>query len=106
MRARTRLVVAVVALAFFGLVASASAAEKLGIVMLHGKQGVPEQLEAYDEPLGAQGHFTERPEMCWSRQRIYDQPYPECLHEIDRAIERLRSRSATAFVIIGMSLGG
>src|SRR3954464_13824498 len=46
-----------VALAFFGFIASARAAEKLGIVMLHGKQGVPEQLEAYDGPLGALGHF-------------------------------------------------
>ena len=95
-----------VALAFFGFVASARAAEKLGIVMLHGKQGVPEQLEAYDGPLGALGHFSERPEMCWSRRRIYDQSYPECLREIDVAIERLRSRGATAFAIIGMSLGG
>jgi len=98
--------VAVVALALFGLVASASAAEKLGIVMLHGKQGVAEQLEAYDGPLGAQGYLTERPEMCWSRQRIYDQSYPECLREIDVAIERLRRRGATTFAIIGMSLGG
>ena len=94
------------ALALFGFVASASAAERLGIVMLHGKQGVPEQLEAYDGPLGALGHFSERPEMCWSRRRIYDQPYSECLREIDVAITRLRSRGATAFAIIGMSLGG
>ena len=93
-------------LALCGFVAPAGAAEKLGVVMLHGKQGVIEQLQAYDGPLAALGHVTERPEMCWSRQRIYDQPYPECLQEIDRAIERLRSRGATGFVVIGMSLGG
>jgi pimeloyl-ACP methyl ester carboxylesterase len=94
------------ALAFFGFVASANATEKLGIVMLHGKQGVPEQLEAYDGPLGALDYLSERPEMCWSRRRIYDQPYPECLREIDTSIEHLKSRGATAFAIIGMSLGG
>jgi pimeloyl-ACP methyl ester carboxylesterase len=99
--------VLLVALALAALAGSpAVAAERFGVVMLHGKQGLPRQLESYDAPLAVLGHLTERPEMCWSHQRIYDRPYLACLGEIDDAVGRLKARGATAFVIIGMSLGG
>jgi pimeloyl-ACP methyl ester carboxylesterase len=95
-----------VTLALLLLACPAAAHDRLGIVMLHGKQGVPEQLQSYDAPLAALGHLTDRPELCWSRRRIYDRTYPDCLREVDAAIDRLKTRGATAFVVIGMSLGG
>ncbi len=78
----------------------------LGIVLIHGKQGMPGQFVRMSEGLEGLSYLTERPEMCWSRQRIYDRPYLDCIGEIDGAIARLRSRGATDVVIVGMSLGG
>ena len=82
------------------------AAERLGIVLIHGKGGLPQQLNSMAESLTAQGYLTEQPEMCWSRSRIYDQTYQNCLRDIDAAAERLRSRGATGVALLGMSLGG
>lgn len=81
-------------------------AGSLGIVLVHGKQGRPVGFERITEALNEAGWQTERPEMCWSRARIYDQPYLDCLGDIDSAIRRLRERGATEIVIVGMSLGG
>jgi esterase/lipase len=84
----------------------AAAADKLGVIMIHGKQGHAEQFEPYDAPLAAQGYLTARPTMCWSHDRIYDKTYPDCLAEIDAAADHLKARGATAIVVVGMSLGG
>ena len=87
-------------------VATAHADGRLGVVMIHGKQGRPAQFDSYEAPLAAAGFLTARPVMCWARERIYDKTYPECLAEIDAAAQQLRMRGATAIAIIGMSLGG
>ena len=84
----------------------AASAERLGVGLIHGKQGLPRQFESCEAPFAAKGYLAERPEMCWSCTRIYDRPYIDCLRDIDAAIERLKSRGATAFVVVGMSLGG
>lgn len=84
---------------------AALAEARLGVVLLHGKQSAPEEHAPLADALAAAGHLVERPEMCWSAQRIYDRPYLDCLREIDVAIERLRGRGASAFVIAGHSLG-
>jgi pimeloyl-ACP methyl ester carboxylesterase len=84
----------------------AGAGERLGIVFIHGKQGVPEQFASYERPLADEGYLLERPEMCWSRQRIYDRRYLDCLRDIDAAMERLRARGASGLVVAGQSLGG
>lgn len=81
------------------------AAERLGVVLLHGKDGRPETLATLAEAMAAQGFAIERPELCWSHQRIYDRPYPECLDDIGVAVERLTSRGVAAVVVAGMSLG-
>jgi pimeloyl-ACP methyl ester carboxylesterase len=83
----------------------AMASERIGIVLLHGKQSAPEQHGPLADAIAAAGYPVERPEMCWSGRRIYDRPYLACLREIDAAIERLKQRGATAFVIAGHSLG-
>jgi pimeloyl-ACP methyl ester carboxylesterase len=84
---------------------SAQASERIGVVLLHGKQSAPDQHRPLAEALAAAGHPVERPEMCWSERRIYDRPYLECLRELDAAIERLRRAGATAVVVAGHSLG-
>jgi pimeloyl-ACP methyl ester carboxylesterase len=83
----------------------AFAAERWGVVLLHGKTAMPGQLDLYDKPLAALGVVSTRPQMCWSRQRIYDQPYLDCLHGIDEAIASLKARGATRIVVSGQSLG-
>jgi esterase/lipase len=81
-------------------------AETLGIVLLHGKQGTPGLFERMAGGLESAGYLAERPELCWSRERIYDLAYLDCFRDIDVAVAKLKSRGATAIVIAGQSLGG
>src|SRR3984893_1594170 len=52
------------------------------------------------------GYLVDTPAMCWSRRRIYDRPFLDCLTEIDSAIGRLKGRGAGRIVVAGMSQGG
>jgi pimeloyl-ACP methyl ester carboxylesterase len=83
----------------------ALAAEPIGVVLMHGKQSEPEQHAELAGALTNAGFATDVPEMCWTARRIYDRPYGECLREIDAAIDRLKQKGATAFVVAGHSLG-
>jgi esterase/lipase len=80
--------------------------ETVGIVMMHGKNGTPAQLHQLADTVTDAGFVVERPEMCWSAARIYDQTYLECLADVDAAAARLKERGANAIVVLGMSLGG
>jgi len=104
MRMGPTLLAALIALCALSL--SAHAQDRLGIVLLHGKGGMPQQLSPMAASLSAHGFLTEQPEMCWSRNRIYDRLYAACLSEIDLAVERLKAHGATGIVVLGMSLGG
>lgn len=85
----------------------AAAADRLGIVLMHGKQGQPDKaITGLASALASEGYAVATPEMCWSKRRIYDQPYPSCVAELDKAVESLRADGATAIVIAGHSLGG
>jgi esterase/lipase len=84
----------------------AAAQARVGIVLVHGKQGSPQNLQTLTDTLISAGYAVERPEMCWSRQRIYDRTYLDCLGDIDVAAARLRAAGAASIVIAGMSLGG
>lgn len=86
--------------------AASARAETIGVVMVHGKHGTPAQLQQLDSAVTQIGFTAERPEMCWSRSRIYDRAYLDCFADIDAAAARLKARGATAIVILGMSLGG
>jgi esterase/lipase len=83
-----------------------AAAETLGIVLLHGKQGTPAMFERMASGLESAGYLAERPELCWSRERIYDLAYLDCFRDLDAAVVKLKARGATAVVIAGQSLGG
>src|SRR5579862_4100985 len=81
---------------------------KTGIVLMHGKQGGPnqEELGGLHAALENAGYLVDMPEMCWSGSRIYDESYLDCFADIDAAIARLKAQGATQIVVAGHSLGG
>jgi len=83
----------------------ARAAGGIGIVLLHGKTGMPGQHAKLAAALTAAGYAVEMPKMCWSRDRIFDKPYAACIGELDAAVARLRAGGATLIVVGGTSQG-
>src|SRR5215471_18747675 len=82
-------------------------AQTIGIVLMHGKTGSPNTvIDQIAMVLQGAGYLVDTPEMCWSRRRIYDRPFLDCLTEIDSAIGRLKGRGAGRIVVAGMSQGG
>src|SRR5215471_4227411 len=82
-------------------------AQTIGIVLMHGKTGSPNTvIDQIAMVLPGAGYLVDTPEMCWSRRRIYDRPFLDCLTEIDSAIGRLKGRGAGRIVVAGMSQGG
>ena len=87
----------------------ASAAERLGVVLMHGKRGYPGP-ETLIGPLTAAmreaGILVVAPEMPWSKGRFLDRTFDGILAEIDAAVKRLWSEGATSIVLGGHSIGG
>lgn len=83
-------------------------AGRVGVVLVHGKQGAPDQYPfAYiAQQLRNGGFVVDQPTMCWSGARIYDQTLPDCMADIDASIIRLKNAGATSIVVAGHSLGG
>ncbi|MGE5538573.1 MAG: hypothetical protein ACM30I_08130 [Gemmatimonas sp.] len=111
----TRLLVLATALTL--LAGMAHADDRIGIVLMHGKQSTPLGISppgSNRPPAGGQlvdalkseGYLVTQPEMCWSRDRRLDKPFAECLAEIDTAIANLKAKGATAFIVAGLSQGG
>lgn len=99
--------IALAALALLLAAPSVHAADRLGIVLMHGKQGAPDRhVAGFASALASDGYLVATPEMCWSKRRIYDKPYDSCLSELDGVIAELRAKGATAIVVGGHSLGG
>lgn len=95
------------ALVFLLFAPPAPAAGKLGIVLMHGLQGEPSRgIADLAFALDAAGYLVERPEMCWSRFRLYDRSYLDCARDVDVAVARLKKRGADGIVVAGMSQGG
>jgi esterase/lipase len=80
-------------------------ASSIGVLLLHGKTGTPEQLAKLSAALTAAGYAVATPEMCWSKTRIFDKALPDCLKELDASIGLLKSQGATEIVIGGTSQG-
>jgi pimeloyl-ACP methyl ester carboxylesterase len=108
---------ALAALSLFLIATSAHAEEKIGIVLMHGKQGAPlgtASLNSKAPPIGERliadlksaGYLVAAPEMCWSRRRGLDKTLDDCLAEIDAVIDDLKGQGATAIVVGGLSQGG
>lgn len=91
----------------YGL-APAAAADKIGVVLMHGKGGTAKP----QSPIGpliaklqGAGFLVDAPDMPWSRSRFLDKDYPGAMAEIDAAIARLKKRGATKIVVGGQSIG-
>lgn len=106
MRLRKIVTVMLGLMAGLAFVTSAMAQSRVGIVLVHGKQGSQQDLQGLADALAAAGYAVDRPDMCWSGRRIYDLPYLDCLRDIDAAAERLRAAGASSIVVAGFSLGG
>jgi pimeloyl-ACP methyl ester carboxylesterase len=79
---------------------------RLGIVLLHGKNGSPDgYIGSLARALRRAGASVENPEMPWSRYRGFDRDYEESIREIDAAVRRLKARGAQRIVVGGHSLG-
>lgn len=85
---------------------AAGAAGSVGVVLLHGKGGTPDNVKGLGEALSAAGYRVVAPEMPWSKFRLYNLPLAQAQEEIDRACEHLRRQGARRLVIIGHSMGG
>ncbi len=83
-------------------------AEKLGIVLLHGKGGVSlprSPVGKLREALEDAGFLAVAPDMPWSRSRRFELDHAASMAEIDAAIRDLKADGATHFVVGGQSLG-
>jgi len=80
--------------------------ERFGIVLLHGKTGMPSQFTLLAADLSDLGYLVEIPEMCWSARRIFDRSFSGCLDDVDAAVARLKADGAEGIIVAGHSLGG
>jgi pimeloyl-ACP methyl ester carboxylesterase len=83
----------------------ALAAGPIGVVLLHGKTGMPGAMSKLASALSAAGYVVETPEMCWSKKRIFDMALEGCLAEVDAAVARLKAKGASRIVVGGTSQG-
>jgi pimeloyl-ACP methyl ester carboxylesterase len=87
--------------------APSRAAERIGIVFMHGEAGAPGRvIVSLTDALEKAGYLVSRPDMCWSARRSYEASFAECLSTVDDSIVRLKNLGATAIVVGGFGLGG
>ena len=86
---------------------AARAADKIGVVLLHGK-GAPSPQGLLGELIGEledAGFLVVAPEMPWSKGRMLAKGYEESMAEIDDAVTALKAKGATKIVVGGHSMG-
>lgn len=92
-------------LLFMAATSVAQAAEKVGIVLMHGKRGTPEHVQILADDLRHDGYLVVTPDMPWSKDRAYDRTLEDAHKEIDQAFAALRAQGATRLVVAGHSMG-
>lgn len=97
-------------MACLALSASALAQDKLGVIILHGKQGTPtgnQGLSVIASNLQAAGHKVVQPAAPWGRGawETINVTVEETLTQLDDYAAQLRAQGATRIVVIGHSLG-
>jgi len=100
----------VILLACLAFSAGALAQDKLGIIILHGKQGTPtgnQGLSVIASNLQAAGHKVIVPSAPWGRGawETINVTVEEALSQLDGYAAQLRAQGANRIVIIGHSLG-
>ena len=105
MRALFRCIKVFLALAIFLVALSplgAGAAEKIGVLLLHGKAHGNKSIYHLSGELESAGFLVEMPSSTpWSPNRIYDRTYLETLKEMDAAVDKLKAAGATRVVVGG-----
>ena len=97
---------ALLSLALLGAPTLAPAEERLGVVILHDKNGAPDkQVMELARVLRNVGFQVLIPELPWSRKRGFDATYEQALVEIGLAVEELRQGGATQVALAGHGLG-
>ena len=85
---------------------AAGAAEKIGVLLLHGKAGGNKSIYHLSGKLESAGFLVEMPSSTpWSPNRIYDRTYLETLKELDAAVDKLKAAGASRLVVGGHSIG-
>jgi pimeloyl-ACP methyl ester carboxylesterase len=106
-RGLIRLLLSATAL-FVACVANAKP-EQVGVVILHGKQGMPDgafsPIKKLANALTDKGYLVVRPEMPWSRKRYLEGNWQQAMLEIGAAVDQLRAKGAQKIVIAGHSIG-
>ncbi|MFO0442235.1 MAG: alpha/beta hydrolase [Betaproteobacteria bacterium] len=83
------------------------AATSTGIVILHGKGGMPQGLvRPLAEGLEARGWQVANLQMPWSRDRQYDVDVEAAVKEVDAAVAALRGKGSQRVLVAGHSQGG
>lgn len=79
---------------------------KTGVLVMHGKQGMPDRgVLTLANKLQAAGFLVLSLEMPWSKKRDFDKSYTEGLAEIEEDIARLQAMGADKIALAGHSLG-
>jgi esterase/lipase len=93
------------ALALASAMQCAAASQEVGVVLLHGKWGRPQNVIPLGRQLQSAGYLVSTPEMPWSARRLYDADYAAALKEVEKHVRELRSRGARRVVVAGQSMG-
>ncbi len=77
-----------------------------GVVLMHGKWGTPQSpyLRPVAEKLAPHCKVILL-EMPWSRDRLYDRPYPDALDQVRQAVQALRQSGIRWVAVGGQSFG-
>ena len=80
-------------------------AEKIGVVLLNGKDRDFLDVVSLADHLSDAGVIVKMPLTAWSQQRIYDKTYEQALKEVDGTVADLKSDGAKRIFIAGHGLG-
>jgi len=81
--------------------------QRIGIVLMHGKDSSPKYLESdLRSPLERQGFLVANLDMPWSRRHAYDANVASAERQVEGALDGLRTRGATSVFVAGHSQGG
>lgn len=86
----------------------AMAQDKLGVVLIHGKQGGNEYDSSLNSLYGKMqdaGFIVIKPEMPWSFSRYIDDDWNKAMWEIDGHIQKLKEKGSKKIALVGHSLG-
>lgn len=93
---------------FFTVPNPVLAADKIGVILMHGKWGTAmpnSPLGVLGKALSSAGMIVLTPDMPWSQTKLYSKDYDETMAQIDELVASLKSKGATKIVVGGHSLG-